>query len=209
MATKVKVTRKELKKPDKFLEFIDRSTNYLAGNYKLIVYFISAIICLIIIFFIINSYLDKKSSDANLIYSEAILANSSGNYDKAIEKFSLLQNDYPDQKVSDISLYYMASIYYKQVKYDQTIIYAANFIKKNPKDQNMIDAANSIIAMSYLNKKEYQNAIDFASDITNPESPYSDNAQMTRGLALEKLGKHDAAAKIYNKILSNMYPNSF
>jgi outer membrane protein assembly factor BamD (BamD/ComL family) len=209
MATKVKVTQKELKKPDKFLEFIDRSTNYLADNYKLIVYFISATIVLIIIFFLINSYLDDKTSDANLIYNQAIAAKSSGDYDKAIEKFTLLQNSYSGQKVSDISLYYTASIYYTQNKYDQTISFAINFLNKNPKDSNMIDAANSLIAMSYLNKQDYQNAVNFASRISNPDSPYSDNAQMTKGLALEKLGKYDQASEIYNKILTNMYPNSF
>jgi hypothetical protein len=32
---------------------------------------------------------------------------------------------------------------------------------------------------------------------------------MTEALALEKLGKHDQASVIYNKILTNMYPNSF
>jgi tetratricopeptide (TPR) repeat protein len=73
----------------------------------------------------------------------------------------------------------------------------------------MIDAANSLIAMSYLNKQDYQNAVNFASRISNPDSPYSDNAQMTKGLALEKLGKYDQASEIYNKILTNMYPNSF
>lgn len=209
MATKVKVTQKELKKPDKFLEFIDKYTNYLADNYKLIVYFILAIICFIFIFFLAHAYLGKKSSDANLIYNEAILANSSGDYDKAIDKFTLLQSKYAGQKITDISLYYTASIYYNQGNYDQAISFAVNFLNKNPKDSNMIDAAYSLIAVSYLNKKDYQNAVDFASRITNPDSPYSDNAQMTEALALEKLGKHDQASEIYNKILTNMYPNSF
>jgi len=209
MATKVKVTQKELKKPDKFLEFIDKSTNYLADNYKLIVYFILAIICFIFIFFLGNAYLGKKSTDANSIYNEAIVANSSGDYDKAIEKFTLLQTKYAGQKITDISLYYTASIYYNQGNYDQAISFAVNFVNKNPKDSNMIDAAYSLIAVSYLNKKDYQNAVDFASRITNPNSPYSDNAQMTEALALEKLGKHDQASVIYNKILANMYPNSF
>lgn len=209
MATKVKITHKELKKPDKFLEFIDRSTNYLADNYKYIVYFIIAVIGLIIMFLLITSYLDKKSSDANLLYNEALLAKNSGQYDKAIEKFTLLQNNYSGQKISDLSLYYTASILYDQNNYDQAINYSTNFLNTNPEDLKMIDAAHSLIAISYLNKQEYQKAIDYSSKITNPDSPYSDNAQLTRGLALEKLGKHEQATEIYNKILTNMYPNTF
>ncbi|HSG30290.1 MAG TPA: hypothetical protein VLB82_01965, partial [Thermodesulfobacteriota bacterium] len=105
MATKVKVTQKELKKPDKFLEFIDRSTNYLAESYKLIVYFVGAIIALILIFFLINSYQNKNTSKANIIYKEGITAKTSGDFDTALTKFGILQKDYSGQKVSDLSLY--------------------------------------------------------------------------------------------------------
>ncbi|NIP39456.1 MAG: tetratricopeptide repeat protein [Candidatus Dadabacteria bacterium] len=209
MATKVKVTQKELKKPDKFLEFIDRSTNYLADNYKHIVYFVCGIIGLILIFFVINSYLAIKTSDANLLYNEAITARVAEDYDLALQKFALLQKDYSGQKVSELSLYYTASVYYNQNNYDQALSFATKFLNTNPKDSNMVDAAISLIAMSYLNKNEYNTAIDFASRITNPDSPYMGNAQMTKGLALEKLGRYEEAADIYNEILANMYPRLF
>nr|NIT13238.1 hypothetical protein [Candidatus Dadabacteria bacterium] len=128
MATKVKITHKELKKPDKFLEFIDRSTNYLADNYKKIIYFISALIAVIIIFFLINSYSEKRSADANNIYNEAIAAKNSGDYETALERFGLLQKDYGSQNVSNLSLYYTASIYYDKNNYDQAINFAQIFI---------------------------------------------------------------------------------
>lgn len=209
MATKVKVTQKELKKPDKFLEFIDRSTNYLAESYKLIVYFVGAIIALILIFFLINSYQNKNTSKANIIYKEGITAKTSGDFDTALTKFGILQKDYSGQKVSDLSLYYTGSIYYNREDYDNSLTYVSKFLNTGPKDPNMIDAAYSLISLSYLNKGEYQLAIDFANRISNPDSPYIDNAQMTKGLALEKLGKHDEATEIYNKILTTMYPGTF
>lgn len=209
MATKVKITHKELKKPDKFLEFIDKSTHYLADNYKSIVYFVAGLVVLILLIVLFKTYRAGKSTEANKLYNEAVTAKDAEDYDTALQKFSLLQSNYSGQKAADISLYYTASIYYEKGDYDNALLNASNFLNKNQKNANLKDAAAVLIANSYLNKKEYQKAIDVASSVTNEDSPYLSNAQMTKGLALEKLGKSDEAAEIYNKILTQMYPGSF
>ena len=53
MATKVKIDRKEIKGPDKFAQFIEKSSMYLVDHYHFIIYVILGITAVIIISFLI------------------------------------------------------------------------------------------------------------------------------------------------------------
>lgn len=209
MATKVKISHKELKGPDKFAQFIDKSANYLSKNYRIFLYFISGFILLILTLFAFYNYRNSKLTSANTIYNEAVNLNRQKEYDKAIEKFLTLHKTYPGQKISKLSYYYISSVYYETGNYSKSIEYINEFLKQNIKDINLIDAAYMILTLNYFNLNEWQNSVSFASKIQNPESPYFNDANFIKGLSLEKLGKYDEASIIYKDILSQTYPNQF
>lgn len=209
MAAKVKISHKELKGPDKFAQFIDNSTKYISGHYRKFLYFISGLIAIILILVAFFNYRNSQLTAANSIYQEAVDLNTQKEFDKAIDKFLLLQKQYPGQDISKISYYYLSSIYYEQGNFDKSLEYANQFLTKRINEPNLIDAAYMIITLDYFNKQEWQLAIDNASKIQNMESPYYHDINFIKGLSLEKLGKNEEAAVIYKDILSQTYPNQF
>ncbi len=209
MATKVKIDRKEIKGPDKFAQFIEKSSKYLVDHYHFIIYVILGITAVIIISFLIINYNNKKLSDANTYYNQAIIYNNNGQPEKAIEQFKLLQKNHSGQAISKLSYYYLSSIYYNMGNYDQSIKSANEFLNQGINDINLIDAANLTLAMSYFSKNEWQKAHEYSIKIQNSYSPYINDASMIKGLSLEKLGKHEEASEIYKEILNKTYPSQF
>lgn len=209
MATKVKISHKELKGPDKFAQFIDNSAKYISGNYRKFLYFISGLIAVILILAAFFNHRNSQLTAANTIYQEGVELSEQKEFDKAIDKFLLLQKQYPDQDISKISYYYLSSIYFEQDNFDKSLENANQFLTKKINEPNLIDAAYMIITLNYFNKQQWQRAIDTASKIQNKESPYYHDINFIKGLSLEKLGKNDEASVIYRDILSHTYPNQF
>ena len=209
MAAKVKISHKDLKGPDRFARFIESTSKYISGHYSKLIYFIAA--CIIVILLAV-AYFHHRSNQldaANLIYNEAVNLNDQKQYDKAIDKFLLMQREYPGQQITKISYYYLATIYYDKGDYDKSLDYANQFLSKKILEPNIIDATYTIIALNYFNMQQWQKAIDYASKVQNTESPYYHDINFIKGLSLEKLGRNEEAAVIYNDILSQTYPNQF
>lgn len=209
MAAKVKISHKELKGPDKFAQFIDNSTKYISGNYKKFLYFICGLISIILILVAFFNYKNSKLIAANAIYQEGVTFSEQEEFDKAIDKFLLLQKQYPGQNISNMSYYYLSAVYFEQGNYDKSLEYANQFLTKKINEPNLVDAAYMIIALNYFNKQQWQQVIETASKILNTESPYYHDINFIKGLSLEKLGKNDEASVIYRDILSHTYPNQF
>jgi hypothetical protein len=211
MAEKVKITQKELKKPDKFREAIADAIVLASENYKKILAAFGAVILILIVVFVIMAVLERREMSANLAFTEAMKiytgASSGQNSQEALNKFLDVSKKYPHSGVSDVALYYAAEINYNMGKYDEAIKLLNNLIKSGSKKQIVVDAAYLRLGTASFNKGNWQQSIDYLSKLDKEGNPYRDQADLYIAQSLEKLGKSGEAEKMYRQILSGSEDN--
>jgi TolA-binding protein len=211
MAEKVKITQKELKKPDKFREAIADAIVLASENYKKILAVFGAVILILIVVFVIMAVLERRKMSANLAFTEAMKiytgASSGRNSQEALNKFLDVSKKYPHSGVSNVALYYAAEINYNMGKYDEAIKLLNDLIKSGSKKQIVVDAAYLRLGTASFNKGNWQQSIDYLSKLDKEGNPYRDQAELYIAQSLGKLGKSGEAEKMYRQILSGSEDN--
>jgi hypothetical protein len=206
MAEKVRITQKELKKPDKFREAIADTIVFVSENYKKILAAFGIVILILIVAFVAIAILERRDLSANSEFTEAIKSyteeGSGQNHQEALNKFLDISKKYPRSGISKVALYYAAEINYNMGKYDEAIKLFNDLIKSGSKNQIVVDAAYLRLGTANFNKGNWQQAVDYLSKLDKEGNPYRDQAELYIGQSLEKLGKSGEAEKMYRQILS-------
>lgn len=200
MAKKVKVTPKELKKPDRFREFIAKAIIITSENHRKILIVFGAILIVIagaLIGVIIN---ERYGLAANSLFSEAMASYQKENYEEALNKFISLKKEYPRADISKIALFYAALINYNTENYDEAINLLNDFLKSGVKDPMLNDAAYLTLGTASFDNGNLQQAIDYLSKLDKEKNPYRNQAKLHIAFSLEKLGKSSEAEAIYKQL---------
>ncbi|HSE84135.1 MAG TPA: tetratricopeptide repeat protein [Thermodesulfobacteriota bacterium] len=208
MSKRVKVTPKELKKPDKFREAIASAIAVASDNYKKILLALAVLAIIAVGIFAVSSMFEKKKFQANSEFNEAMESYSDGNKDEALKKFTTVKEEYPRADISKIAIYYAATINYETGKYDESIKLFNEFLSNGVEDQMLRDSAYLNIGLANFNKGDWQKAIDNLSKLDTEGSPYKRQAKLHIGMALEKMGKYVEAEKIYKDLLNETSGNN-
>jgi len=206
MAEKVKITQKELKKPDRFREAIADAIVFASENYRKILTVFGAAILILVVVFVAIAILERRELSANSEFTEALKrykeANSGQNPQEALNRFLEVHKKYPRADISKVALYYAAEINYNMGRYDDAITLLSDLIKGGPKNQIVVDAAYLRLGTAFFNKGNWQLAIDYLSKVDKEGNPHRNQAELYIALSLEKLGKSDEAEKMYKQLLS-------
>lgn len=200
MAKKVKVTPKELKKPDRFREFIAKALVITSENYRIILIVFAAVI-IVLAGALIGVFIhERRELAANSLFREAMTSYQKENYEEALSKFLSLEKEYPRANVSKIALFYAALINYNTGKYDEAINLLNDFLKSGVKDPMLKDAAYLTLGTASFDKGNWQQAIDYLSNLDKEHNPYRNQAKLHIAFSLEKLGKSSEAEAIYKQL---------
>lgn len=206
MAEKVKITQKELKKPDRFREAIADAIVFASENYRKILTVFGAAILMLVVVFVAIAILERRELSANSEFTEALKrykeANSGQNSQEALNRFLEVDKKYPRSDISKVALYYAAEINYNMGRYDDAIKLLSDLIKSGPKNQIVVDAAYLRLGTAFFNKGNWQLAINYLSKVDKEGNPHRNQAELYIALSLEKLGKSDEAEKMYKQLLS-------
>lgn len=206
MAEKIKITQKELKKPDRFREAIADAIVFASENYKKMLVIFGAAVFILVVTFVAIAILERRELSANSEFTEAIkiysASDSGQNSEEALNKFLDVNKKYPRSNISKIALYYAAEINYNMGKYDEAIKLLKDLIKSGPKNQIVTDAAYLRLGTAYYNKGDWRQAVDYLSNLDKEGNPYRDQAELYVAQSLEKLGKSGEAEKMYKQLLS-------
>jgi len=206
MAERVKITQKELKKPDKFREAVTDAIVLASENYKKILAAFGAVILILIAAFIAITLVERRELSANSEFTEAIKiytgANSDQSYQEALNKFLDISKKYQRSNISKVALYYAAEINYNMGKYDESIKLLNNLIKSGSKNKIIIDLAYLRLGMASFNKGDWHQAIDYLSKLDKEGNPYRGEAELYIAQSLEKMGKSGDAERMYRQILN-------
>jgi hypothetical protein len=203
----IKISQKELKKPDKFKEFFANVLGLVSDNYPKILAVVGVIIVILAGAFAMTTIHERRDLGANSKFTEAIKSylktDSETASQETLNKFLALKKEYPQAEISKIALYYSANINYNMGKYDEAIKLLKDFLKSGVKDQLLVDAAYLTIGTANFSKGNWQQAMDYLTKLDNEGNPYRNQAKFYIALSLERLGKISEAEKIYGQLLNN------
>ena len=194
--TKVKYTTKELKRPDRFREFLAESLEGLSHHFNRILISIGVIAVALVAVCFVSSQQEETDLMANEQFRKALKSYDDGKMENSLSQLQTLREEYPKAGVSVLALYQMGMINYQIENYEEAIKHLELFIDEDPEDGIFRDGANLVIGLSAFELEKWDKSIEYFSEVNRNESPYYIQARRQLSLVYEKTGEPEKAEKI-------------
>ena len=193
---KIKYTTKELKRPDKFREFLAESLEGLSNYFNKILIGIGVIVVALLGICFASSQQEEKDLLANEQFRKVVESYDSGDMKTSISQLQTLREEHPKADVSVLALYQMGMINYKLGNFEEAIRHLEIFLDEDPEDDIFRDGANLVIGLSAFKLEKWDKSIEYFSEVDGSESPYYVQARRHLSLVYEKTGEPEKAEKI-------------
>lgn len=194
--SKIKYTTKELKRPDRFREFLAESLEGLSHHFNRILIGIAVIAVALVGVCFASSQQEEKDLLANEQFQKAIKSYDDGEIKSSLSQLQTLREEHPKADVSVLALYQMGMISYKLGNFEEAIKHLEFFLDKDPEDDIFRDGANAVIGLSYFKLEKWDKSIEYFSEVDRSGSPYYVQARRHLSLVYEKTGEPEKAEKI-------------
>lgn len=194
--SKIKYTTKELKRPDRFREFLAESLEGLSHYFNKILIGIGVIVVALLGICYASSQQEEKDLLANEQFQKAIKSYDDGEMKNSLSQLQTLREEHPKAGVSVLALYQIGTISYKLGNYEEAIKHLEFFLDEDPEDDVFRDGANVVIGLSYFKLEKWGKSIEHLSEVDGSESPYYVQARRHLSLVYEKTGEPEKAEKI-------------
>lgn len=193
---KIKYTTKELKRPDRFREFLVESLEGLSEHFNKILIGIGVIAVGLLAVCFVSSQQEEKNLLANEQLRKALESYDSGEMENSLSQFQTLHEEHPGTDVSILALYQMGMINYQLGSFEEAIKHLELFLEEDPEDGIFRDGANLVIGLSAFKLERWDKSKEHFSEVDGSESPYYIQARRQLSLVYEKTGEPEKAEKI-------------
>ena len=197
--SKIKYTTKELKRPDRFREFLAESLEGLSEYFNKILIGVGVIVVVLLGVCFASSQQEEKDLLANEQFQKAIKSYDDGEMKNSLSQLQTLREEHPKADLSVLALYQMGTISYKLENYEEAIKYLELFLDEDPEDDIFRDGAYVVTGLSYFKLEQWDNSIEYLSEVDRSTSPYYVQARRHLSLVYEKTGEPKKAEKIRNE----------
>ncbi|MXW21771.1 MAG: tetratricopeptide repeat protein [Candidatus Dadabacteria bacterium] len=194
--TKIKYTTKELKRPDRFREFLAESLEGLSHHFNRILIGIGVIVVVLLGVCFASSQQEEKDLLANEQFKKALKSYDGGEIENSLSQLQTLREEHPKADVSVLALYQMGMINYQLENYEEAIKHLELFLDEDPEDGIFRDGANLVIGLSNFKLEKWNKSIEYFSEVDGSESPYYVQARRHLSLVYENTGEPEKAEKI-------------
>ena len=194
--TKIKYTTKELKRPDRFREFLAESLEGLSHYFNRILIGIGVIVVILLGVCFASSQQEEKDLLANEQFKKALKSYDGGEMENSLSQLQTLREEHPKADVSVLALYQMGMINYQLENYEEAIKHLELFLDEDPEDGIFRDGANLVIGLSNFKLEKWNKSIEYFSEVDGSESPYYFQARRHLSLVYENTGEPEKAEKI-------------
>lgn len=199
---KIKYTTKELKRPDRFREFLAESLESLSEYFNKILIGIGIIVVALLGICFVSSQQEEKDLLANEQFRKAVESYNSGEMENSLSQLQTLREEHSGTDVSILALYQMGMINYQLGNFKEAIEHLKLFLNEDPEDGIFRDGANLVIGLSAFKLESWDKSIEHFSEVDGSESPYYIQARRQLSLVYEKAGEPGKAEKIRNEMPS-------
>ncbi len=194
--SKIKYTTKELKRPDRFREFLADSLEGLSEHFNKILIGIGVIVVGLLGICFASSQQEEKDLLANEQFRKAVESYNSGEMETSLSQLQTLREEHPKANVSSLALYQMGMINYQLGNHEEAIKHLEFFLDEGPEDDIFRDGANVVIGLSNFKLEKWDKSIEYFSEVDGNTSPYYVQARRHLSLVYEKTGEPEKAEKI-------------
>ena len=193
---KIKYTTKELKRPDKFREFLGESLEDLSKYFNKILIGIGVIVVVLLGVCFASSQQEERDLLANEQFQKALKSYDDGEMETSLSQLQTLREEHAKADVSVLALYQMGMINYKLGNFEEATRHLELFLDEDPEDDIFRDGANLVIGLSAFKLEKWDKSIEYFSEVDGSESPYYVQARRHLSLVYEKIGEPEKAEKI-------------
>ena len=194
--TKIKYTTKELRRPDRFREFLAESLEGLSHYFNRILIGVGVIVVVLLGVCFASSQQEEKDLLANEQLKKALKSYDGGEMENSLSQLQTLREEHPEADVSVLALYQMGMINYQLENYEEAIKHLELFLDEDPEDGIFRDGANLVIGLSNFKLEKWDKSIEYFSEVDGSESPYYVQARRHLSLVYENTGEPEKAEKI-------------
>ena len=199
---KIKYTTKELKRPDRFREFLAESLESLSEYFNKILIGIGIIVVALLGICFVSSQQEEKDLLANEQLLKALKSYDSGEIENSLSQLQTLREEHSGTEVSVLALYQMGMINYQLGNFEEAIKHLELFLNEDPEDGIFRDGANLVIGLSTFKLERWDKSIKYLSEVDGRTSPYYVQARRHLSLVYEKTGEPEKAEKIRSETQS-------
>ena len=193
---KIKYTTKELKRPDRFREFLAESLEDLSKYFNKILIGIGVIVVAMLAVCFVSSQEEEINLMANEQFQKALKSYDDGEMENSLSLLQTLREEHAKADVSVLALHQMGMINYKLGNFEEATKHLELFLDEDPEDAIFRDGANLVIGLSAFKLEKWDKSIEHLSEVDGSTSPYYVQARRQLSLVYEKTGKPEKAEKI-------------
>ena len=194
--SKIKYTTKELKRPDRFREFLAESLEGLSHYFNKILIGIGIIVVAMLGVCFSSSQQEEKNLLANEQFQKALKSYDDGEMENSLSQLQTLRGEHAKADVSLLALYQMGMINYKLGNFEEATKHLELFLDEDPEDDIFRDGANLVIGLSAFKLEKWDKSREHLSEVDGSTSPYYVQARRQLSLVYEKTGEPEKAEKI-------------
>ena len=194
--SKIKYTTKELKRPDRFREFLAESLEGLSEHFNKILIGIGVIVVGLLGVCFVSSQQEEKDLLANEQFRKAVQSYNSGEMETSLSQLQALREEHSGTEVSVLALYQIGMINYQLGNFEEAIRHLGLFLDEDPEDGIFRDGANLVTGLSAFKLERWDKSKEHLSEIDGSTSPYYVQARRHLSLVYEKTGEPEKAEKI-------------
>ncbi|MBF0223894.1 MAG: tetratricopeptide repeat protein [Desulfobacterales bacterium] len=215
MAINQKNKKKELKEPDKFLQFVNDSIIYWHENKTQILGSIGIILLLFIFVISLRAYSNMKENNSSSLLGKAMNKYASIKdtdpkkaYTDCETDFKVIIDKYSGTSSSKYAKLYWANMCYENADYDKALSLYEESMKNFKADSFTHQLIIKNLGYSYMAKKDYEKSLKYFEILSNDKnSLINSDVWYNMGIIYSRLGQNDKSANAFKKILSD-YPDS-
>ena len=183
---KIKYTTKELKRPDRFREFLAESLEGLSKYFNKILIGIGIIVVAMLAVCFVSSQEEEINLMANEQFQKALKSYDDGEMENSLSLLQTLREEHAKADVSVLALHQMGMINYKLGNFEEATKHLELFLDEDPEDAIFRDGANLVIGLSAFKLEKWDKSVEHLSEVDGSTSPYYVQARRQLSLVYEK-----------------------
>ena len=231
MAKKIKISRKQIQKPDEFVTWFDKALDYIQANSLQVVLAISAVFVAVIAGQGIQRYRESKNDTAIQTLSDAIATlqaplqkdltdsqvlagmhaypSAEARNTEAISRLTKIAKDYPGTPQAGRAQLFLASAYFDNQNYREAVETYNSYLQASPPPDPEIKAVALMgLASSHYDLGNFKEALNaYRQIIEIKRAPNRDEALIGAARCLQNLGEADQAIASLTQA-QDEYPNT-
>jgi tetratricopeptide (TPR) repeat protein len=201
LATRHKISRKELKQPDEFQSIFETAGLFFELHMTEVLLGAGALLVIIAIALGLYYYEVRQGHAAAARFDQALSDLQGGKYDVAEKELSSLAADEPHRAVGRLANLYLANAYLAQKEPAKARDMLLRYLAED--DASVFrNAALNDLAVTYEELGDYKRAEDAYRQASKIEGPEQARAELGVARMLQKQGKRAEAIAVYNDFLA-------